>query len=235
MKKIINYTIPDELFSTYTTLGKTSSQLYDGPDYLVLWIDIESNKIEETFSPESEPDRPIPLNCKREVLDTDSDENIIKIALLFGGLEKPKIYEVAVGPEDQRNAIITDTTDLRMVYDEDSIVKDYTAPLKFRENKRIYSDDFIRSLRNSALAESDGRIPPDMPEELKVKWLKYRQQLRDLPKDWLDVPNWLIKMPFSPDESFDPNFEDPEVTVIRLHERSISDAEVIRQLPKGVN
>ena len=41
--------------------------------------------------------------------------------------------------------------------------------------------DMVRSHRNNELANSDGKVTEDMPDDLKTKWKTYRQQLRDLP------------------------------------------------------
>lgn len=235
MRKTLTYNIPDYIYSLENTLKKKATQEYDGPDYIILWVDIESGRIEQTFGPENEPDRPLPLNVRREILPANNTENAIKIGILYGGLATPKVYEVSVGPVDQPNAIVSDPTDLRTVYDESKIVEDYTAPLQFKPHTRDRSDEFIRSERNARLANSDSRVAPDMPEALRQQWLDYRQKLRDLPTDWADCPNWLIRFPLSPDETIDANFDDPEVRVIRIFQRSEEDKRKLLQLPPGAN
>ena len=233
ISRLLRYSIPDVLYSTENTLGKTSTQLYEGPDQLVLWLDKETGRIMQSFSVEKEPDRPLPLDLKREILVADSDENCIKIALVYGGLEVPKIYEVAVGPTDQANAQLTDPSDIRIVYAEEPVNVDYKAPLQFNIYIRDRTDEFIRRERNSMLSASDGKIAPDMPEEMKQKWLDYRQKLRDLPADWADVPNFLIQFPRDPDDPFVP-FSDPHVKVIRISERTADDNDALSNLPPGV-
>lgn len=231
--KMLRYSIPDQMYSMENTLGKTSTQLYEGPDQLVLWIDKETGRIMQSFEVENEPDRPIPLDLKREILYADTDENCIRIGLIYGGLETPKIYEVAVGPEDQPNATLVDPSDIRTVYNREYVDRDYKAPLVFFEYVRTRTDEFMREQRNSLLAACDGKIAPDMPEEMKQKWLDYRQQLRDLPADWADVPNHLIQFPIAPDDDFVP-FSDPHVHVIRIADRDASDADALSNLPPGV-
>jgi hypothetical protein len=173
------------------------------------------------------------LNLKREILKADTDINCCKIGLIYGGLEKPKIYEVSVGPVDQPNATVVDPSDVRIVYDKQSVTDDYTAPLKFFEYKRDRSDEWLRSMRNSKLAASDGKIAPDMPESLKQQWLDYRQKLRDLPDDWLEVPNYLVRFPRSPEDG--PNMEFAEnIGVIMIADRDASDADALQNLPPGV-
>lgn len=232
--KMLTYSIPDELYSTATTLGKISTQWYNGPDELILWIDKETGRVMQSFEAEDEPDRPIPLDLKREILKANTDENCIRIALIYGGLETPKVYEVAVGPVDQPNATLVDPSDIRKVYDRDSVTEDYTAPLEFFVYKKDFSNQLIRDQRNSLLEASDSKVAPDMPEELRQQWLSYRQQLRDLPNDWLEVPNYLVRMPRSPDDKIDMAFDDPEVAVIRIADRTAEDNDALAQLPSGV-
>lgn len=233
ISRLLRYSIPDVLYSTENTLGKTSTQLYEGPDQLVLWLDKETGRVMQSFAPEDEPDRPLPLDLKREILLADTDENCIKIGLIYGGLETPKIYEVEVGPSDQANAQLVDPSDIRTVYAREPVDADYKAPLQFMVYVRDRTDAFIRKERNSRLAASDGKIAPDMPEAMKQQWLDYRQKLRDLPSDWADVPNFLIQFPRPPDDPKEP-FSDPHVKVIRIHERDASDIEALSNLPPGV-
>ena len=230
---MLTYSIPDHLYSLENTLGKTSTQLYEGPEEIVMWLDKETGYLMECYAPEDEPDRPLPLNLKREILKADSDINCCKIGLIYGGLEKPKIYEVSVGPVDQPNATVVDPSDIRIVYDKASVTVDYTAPLQFFEYKRDRSDEWLRSVRNSKLAASDGKIAPDMPEALRQQWLDYRQKLRDLPDDWLEVPNYLVRFPRSHEDG--PNMEFAEnIGVIRIADRDASDADALQNLPPGV-
>lgn len=235
MARMLTYNVPDELFSTENTLGKTSTQLYDGPDELIIWVDTETGYVMETHHPDEEPDRPLALNLRREVLKADTDENCIKIGLLWGGLAKPKIYEVQVGPVDQPNAIITDPSDVRLVFDQFGLPSDYTAPLQFMEYKRDRSLQFIKDERNAKLANSDGKIASDMPAALKEEWIVYRQKLRDMPVDWAGVPFYLVRYPASPDDKFNPDFDDPEVTVIRVEDRTEEDNDALAQLPANVS
>jgi hypothetical protein len=233
--KMLTYNIPDELYSNETTLGKTSTQLYNGPEEIVIWADKETGYVRETWHPDEEPDRPLPLDIKREILRADTDENTIKIALLWGGLEPPKRYEVQVGPADQPNAVITDPTDIRLVFNQVDLPTNYKAPLEFLEYKRTVDWNFLKNVRNSLLAASDGRIAEDMPESIKQKWIAYRQKLRDLPEDWGNVPTYLVRFPMSPDETSDPNFDDPDAPVIRIADRTDADKEALSQLPSGVS
>jgi hypothetical protein len=66
--KMLTYSIPDHLYSLENTLGKTSTQLYEGPEEIVMWLDKETGYLMEAYAPEDEPDRPLPLNLKREIL-----------------------------------------------------------------------------------------------------------------------------------------------------------------------
>lgn len=232
MTRILTYPIPDELYTTTRTLGKTSTQDYIGPETLWLYLN-DDGRVMQTFAPEELP----PVES-RGLDDTviefvpETDEDYIKIMILHSHWV-PKEYEVNVGPEDDPNIVVTDPTDIIMVFDEVSIVEDYTAPLEFRDYQKYKdrSDEFIRSVRDSMLMESDGRVSEDMPESVKQAWLTFRQKLRDLPVTYADVPNWLIRFPLSPDQTVDPDFEDPEVSIIMIADRTPEDQAALDQLP----
>ena len=234
MSKILTYPIPDLMYSTSTELGKTSTQEYIGPEKLILYLEKDGEqkgRIVETWAPDNEPPiEALAINLERVEFIPETDEDYIKIMILHSHWE-PKMYEVIVGPDDEPNVVVADPTDVIMVFDETAIVEDYTAPLKFLEYTRDRSDDFIRQARNGMLAESDGRISEDMPESVKAAWLTYRQKLRDLPDRWADVPNHLIRFPLSPDMKVDIEFENPEVKVIRVEERTAADQAALDQLP----
>ena len=235
VQKVVTYDVPDEFEQAVPTkaLGKTSTQSYDGPSTLILWIDKETKDIEQTWDKDDYTDQPVPLNLEVKELNADTDENAIKIGILFGGFAERKLYEVAVGPVEDDNVVIVDPSDPRMIFSENDIIDDYTKPLVFRTDFRRQTDEFIREERNAKLKQSDGRIADDMPESVKAEWMAYRQKLRDIPADWAAVPNHLIKWPTDPDGEYDEPYirdEDPEHKVIRIAERTADDADAIAQL-----
>tara|TARA_B100000953_G_C17985668_1_gene410439 strand:- start:30 stop:770 length:741 start_codon:yes stop_codon:yes gene_type:complete len=235
VQKVVTYDIPDEFEQAVPTkaLGKTSTQSYDGPSTLMLWIDKDSQDIEQTWDKDDYTERPVPLNCEVKELNADTDENTIKIGILFGGFTERKLYEVRVGPAEDDNVVIVDPVDPRMIFSENDIIDDYTKPLVFRTDYRRRDDDFIREERNARLKQSDSRIAEDMPDEVKAKWTAYRQKLRDIPADWAAVPNHLIRWPTDPDGEYDdpyPRDEDPDHKVIRVSERTADDDGAMAQL-----
>lgn len=233
MARTLTFNLPDHLYSTERTQGKTGTQVFNGPEELILHVEKSDGTIFESFAPGEEHDRPLALNLDRVVFKAQNDEDRIKIALIYGGLEEPLIYEVDIGPENYPNTTIKDPADIREVYDEMAVMTDYTAPLQFRVQSRDRSDEWLRKIRNGLLSNSDGKISEDMPDSLKQAWLTYRQQLRDLPLDMAEVPNYLIRFPMAPNETYDPYFENPGVKVIRIADRTADDLVKLRQLPPG--
>lgn len=234
MSKTLSYNLPDHLFSDQRTQNKTGTQTYYGPSELILHLR-EDGSIFESFAPGEEHNRPLALDLHREVFTPVTDEDFVKVSLIYGGLSEPKVYEVDIGPEGYPNTTIKDPSDIREVFDEMEVMRDYTQPLKFRTMMRDRSDEFIRRRRNTLLEQSDGKISLDMPETLKQAWLDYRQKLRDLPLEMAAVPNYLIRFPMSPAETLDPYFENPGVTVIRIADRTPEDLVRLQQLPPGAN
>ena len=234
MTRILTYPIPDELYLPTRTLGKTSTQEYIGPDSLFLYLN-EDGRIVNTFAPDELPP-PESVAVDETVVEfvPESDEDYIKIMILHSHWT-PKEYEINVGPEDDPNVVVSDPTDIIMVFDEIQIVEDYTADLQFLHYERYKTRDdaWLRDVRDGMLMESDGRISDDMPESMKNAWLTYRQKLRDIPETYADVPNWLIRFPLSPDQQTagDVDFNDPDVDVIMIADRTDEDQAAIDQLP----
>lgn len=234
MTRTLTYPMPDELYLPTRTLGKTSTQEYIGPDSLWLYLN-EDGRVMNSFAPEDLPpaeSRGLDETVVEFVPETDED--YIKIMILYSHWT-PKEYEINVGPEDDPNIVVTDPTDIIMIFDEVQIVEDYTAPLQFRnyEAYKTRDDTWLRSVRDGMLLESDGRIAEDMPEDVKAAWLTYRQKLRDIPTTYADVPNWLIRFPMSPDELAvgDIEFNNEAVDIIMIADRTDEDQAAIDQLP----
>jgi len=235
IQKTVTFGIPDEFEQAVpsTSLDKTSTMEYDGPETLMLWIDKESLDIEQTWDKDDYTEQPVPLNCEVKELEADTDENTIKIGILFGGFGERKLYEVQVGPADQGNVVVIDPSDPRQIFSENDIIDDYTKPLVFRTDFRRYSDDFIREERNGMLKSADMRTHDSMPEDMKAEWEAYRQKLRDIPADWAAVPNHLVRFPAAPDGERDdpyPRNEDSDNEVILISKRTAADADAIAQL-----
>ena len=233
IQKTVTYNMPDVYEGTTNTLGKTSTQDYDGPEQLILWIDKESGEIEQTWDKDDYTDQPVPLNCEVKTIDADSDENMIKIGMLFGGFAIPKVYEVRVGPAGDKNSEVVDPSDARKIFDENAVVENWQiSPIPFKSDWRHKTDEFIREERNGKLEECDQRVASDMTDDgIKQQWLDYRQKLRDIPADWANVPNHFIKWPANPDGDYAPEPEnDDEVPVIMVGERTAEDADAIGQL-----
>ena len=233
MSKLLSFNLPDYLYSDKRTQSKTGTQTYNGPEQLILHLR-EDGSIFESFAPGEEHDRPLALDLTRVVFVPETDEDFIKVSLIYGGLVIPiPVYEVDIGPENYPNTTIKNPSDIREVFDEMEVMRDYTQPLKFKTQNRDRSDEFIRKARNSFLMLSDGKVSDDMPAALKQEWLDYRQKLRDLPLEMAEVPNYLIKFPRSPMDLMSGMDENQGVTVIMIADRTPEDIENLKQLPPG--
>jgi hypothetical protein len=232
IQKTITYDMPDVYEGNTKAEGKTSTMPYDGPEQLILWVDKESGHIEQTWDKDDYTEEPIPLNIDVHTIDADTDENCVKIGMLFGGLATPKIYEVRVGPDGDKNSEVVDPSDLRRIYDENAVVENWQiSPVPFKTDWRHLTDDQLRAIRNGRLSASDANLPSDMPADLRAEWEAYRQKLRDIPQDWAAVPNHFIKFPTAPDGEYAPEPEnDDEVPVIMISERTAEDNDAIGQL-----
>ena len=60
------------------------------------------------------------------------------------------------------------------------------------ERIRHTSEEYLQMLRferNCLLKESDWSQLPDVPNEIQIAWQSYRQELRDLPANTIDLSN----------------------------------------------
>lgn len=207
IKKTFTFPVPNKWRSTEFTDGKTSTWAYEGPRFLTFEIDKENGR--ETgwcLTTERELEKPCPLNAVRITIDcTLNDENALiceiandhgdPAAVEFRTFREWKIENEA--PEGYNHTWYTDEMEPRDIYDEFTISYDFETgmfnlPVKGWENEGrmdITWDD-IRELRDRFLADTDGKISDDMPEEIKEKWRAYRILLRDLPTALAHIPPW---------------------------------------------
>jgi len=245
MSRIITYNIPDARYSTENTLGKTSTVEFFGPDILVVWVinNEHVTRIVDSFPKDEVPDRPTPLNYTPVEIDTrESDENAVRVALIYGGIAEQRQLEVVIPSDALPNKIIADPTDIREVYSRPKALEDCIdletgewAPLAFRTgNTTERTDESIKNIRNGLLWPSDSKIADDMPAGLKQEWATFRQTLRDLPVIAADIPNELIQMPLAPDED-DGFSNNDDVTVISPDQRTEDDQWAVdNQLPTNI-
>lgn len=189
--KQFTYDIPDKWQEQETTLGKTSTQTYTGPDKVISFV--QNGRIVSTHNKDKDDGRPCPADW--EPVEIDCEQMPLHCGILWGGLVPPTHYEVEVGPADRLNPTIADPTHPSEVFDIVSITDGYdtntktwgavrfASPLPEGEPGNPSMDD-IRRARNGLLENCDQKISEDMPADLKQKWLDYRQKLRDIPADY---------------------------------------------------
>ena len=267
--RTITYKIPDQRFccdgvcqgvehtctdccqnSDADKMQKTSTMEYSGPDRLVCWIinNEPVTRVVDSFPEDEVPERPMPVNYTAVTIDaTASDENAVRVALLWGGLPPIRYMEIDNCCPEIPNRIIADPTDIREVYDKWKVLEDCIdletmvwKPLEYRieEEAKSMTDDEMRKIRDGLLFPTDSKIADDMPADIKQEWLDYRQLLRDLPEITKDCPNYMICFPMPPDEPdlndlFETKDGDDNVTkAIRISERTADDQWIVdNQLP----
>jgi len=274
INKTITYKVPDQRHSMVDSEGKTSTEVYHGPSKLILWLcktdntegeDYGKNDIMHVWDADDMTERPMPLDCYQVELDaTESDEMALRAGMLApaGGhdnveaklsgddgitglcFKKPKLYEVDVGPADQKNKFIPDPSSVMEVYAKQDLAVDaYNPatgkwkPLKYRTGTtEDRTDESIRTIRNGYLSGSDNMFNEDMPADLITEWHDYRKTLRDIPADWADVPNEFIVFPTEPktvdtryDETTDKN------DLVLIVDRAVGDADALKQIENIAN
>ena len=104
--KQFTYDIPDKWQEQETTLGKTSTQTYTGPDKVVSFV--QNGRVVSTHNKDKDDGRPCPADW--EPVEIDCDQMPLHCGILWGGLVPPTHYEVEVGPADRLNPTIADPT-----------------------------------------------------------------------------------------------------------------------------
>ena len=206
----------DYLVDHSQSQNKTRTAVYDGPDKIYLIVNNETGK--EDFGPITEEEkndgRPIPEGCR--YVEVDCLENP-----LVCQLRAPVIDEAEEEYEEEfahpQSPLIEGYPQLtvqyplmaRDVYDgmDLTIDKDnnITVPVRSIANQlfgheQLPTWDEVRKTRNRELANTDGKIDPDMPQEIQDKWKNYRKLLRDMPEKLKDVPPHIaiLMMPLEP-------------------------------------
>ena len=200
--KELTYNIPDKWQTSDTTLGKTSTQTYTGPETVVALV--QNGVVVNTYNKDKEDGRPLAADFTAVEIDCNVDT--MHCGILWGGFEPPAHFEVEVGPANRLNPTVADPTHPTEVYDIQSFVKGWNgsgwnAPEFAKPEDDDPTWDNIRNARNALLDNCDQKVGADMPDAVKQPWVDYRQALRDLPQDYPeDTPIHLITLPKAPDE-----------------------------------
>ena len=224
------YPIPDEWCSDCFEHGKTGTWTYEGPEFLTFEIDKETGK--ETgwcLWLDEDLERPCALDVERVTVDCKENPLLCEIANDAGKesaleLRETRQWQVsAVSPEGYENCETLRDEDFepRDIYDEFNIVYDFNTgefniPVKNHDTHGVpdsFTWDAFRTIRNRQLEDADGVIDDGMPEEIRQKWLNYRQLLRDAPTALAEFhPGLAIQMLPSPPISAPKgdDFTDPE-------------------------
>jgi hypothetical protein len=189
--------LPNEFLVDHSfSEGKSRKYTYHGPDKI--WLQIDENG-REKYGPLEASDiadgRPMPADVV-EWFEVDCNEYPLICQLRAGIIselqedptgseyhpDSPEVegydrysYSTPLMPMD-----VFDKWDLTVV-DGVPTVPAYSVYKKLLDREEPLTWDDVRKHRDRILKTSDTEIAEDMPEELKQKWMAYRQILRDLP------------------------------------------------------
>ena len=246
MAKTITYKIPNERYGTDDSEGKTASVEYNGPDTLVCWVinNEPKTRVVDSFAKEDVPDRPTPQNYTAVEIDaTASDENAVRVALIYGGIPVQMQLEVDNGVAEIPNKHIADPTDIREVYSKPKAIEDCIdldtmewTPLAYRTgNIPDRTDENLRHIRDGLLDTSDGKMVSDMPDALAAEWTTYRQTLRDLPALTAAIDNTFVTYPTAPNEIPHLTLVENTGHLVKIADRSVDQqAAVDNQTPANI-
>ena len=246
MAKTITYKIPNERYGTDDSEGKTASVEYNGPDTLVCWVinNEPKTRVVDSFAKEDVPERPTPLNYTAVEIDaTASDENALRVALIYGSLPVQMQLEVDNGVAEIPNKHIADPAHVLEVYDKPKAIEDCIdldtmewAPLEYRTGDiPDRTDANLRQIRDGLLDTSDQKMVSDMPDALAAEWTTYRQTLRDLPALTAAVDNTFVTYPTAPNEPANLDLAESTGHLVRIADRSAAQqAAIDNQTPANI-
>jgi hypothetical protein len=203
--------LPNEYMIDHSfTDGKTRTCVYDGPDKLFLIVENDTGK--EHTGPitalEKADGRPLPKDCRYVEVDCisnplvcelrgpvldEADEEYTDAVHPPGGVDIPGYntftYQIPLRPSD-----IYDPETLRVDSEDNITIQARTIPWAVMgTGDRLPTWDDVRAKRKQLLKNSDSEMTDDMPQDLRNKWLDYRQRLRDWPNimESNGVPAWI--------------------------------------------
>lgn len=195
--KQFTFKIPNDYLSDDFSKGLTGTWTYKGPETVYLQIDKESGKEQGWCLWEPRDlERPCPLNIERIKLECATNP---LLAYICNDMDHPEEATFKANrkwvvqyqaPEGYKSLFKPEKLEPRDIYDEfniryDFLTGEFDLPVKtfasvFKNTDKANWDEIRRS-RNSLLENSDGKIGNDVPKDIKDKWQKYRELLRDLP------------------------------------------------------
>lgn len=229
IRKEFTYAVPNEWHSDDFSQGKTDTYFYEGPEYLT--IEVDKNTGKETswvlYTPE-EQERPtakdvmrITIDCKDDPMlcdiinDQGRDDEFINERPWKTLYEAPEGYESIEVPTEYHPRDIYDEFRVRFNFDTQEFeipVRTWKTIEKVDPDK--YTWDHFRLVRDKVLAQSDGQIDDDMPEEFKQKWKQYRQLLRDATTNLAHIPPFFAEMMLPAEPEFGPDDADIDETMM---------------------
>lgn len=221
VNKTFTYAVPDTWRGDTFDLGKTDTHTYKGPRFLTFEIDKDTGRESGwCIWEERDLERPCALDVERVTVDcTLNDENALlcEIANDCGDPEQVNFRftrewkEQYVAPEGYRHLWEPVEIEPRDIYDEFNITYDFETgkfnlPIKTFDSE-VRTDltwDDIRRVRDKTLADTDGKVSPDMPQSLQDEWFTYRELLRNLPDALAAFPPFIAAQMFPKTPDFAP-------------------------------
>jgi len=210
---------PDEYLSTNFSKNKRTYWEYVGDDRLWVSVDIDTNEtiIGATLDEKMINDgRPRPRNIRYVEIDATIDTLVAYIArppgmsqsstdLKLGNRQtisvcppvhgyREYVYFEPMAPLDVYKETLTYNVETKRLEPQVVTIQDL-AGINVDEE---FTWEIVKELRNEQLKASDNALSPDMPEEMRVKIITYRQLLRDLPENLKNYTPWQAYNMFPP-------------------------------------
>lgn len=213
--KEFTYKVPNSLYSSSDSDGKTVTASYTGPDRCWVFPDLDGDtkgkftrSKGEKLEDENGADVPVPAGTARVLVTVEDDPLIMAIL-------EPTGSEVTISGQSEITESLPDGTEWKenakleigqayvgqelLEYDLDA--EEWVTPA-YHPVPTTW--DKVKNIRNNMLTASDSKLAPDMPDDIKAPWVAYRTKLRDIPATYNEgesdeIAPWKVTWPLAPD------------------------------------
>lgn len=213
--KTFTYKVPNSMYGSSDSDGKTVTASYNGPDRCWVFVDTDGdekgklNVMPSEWTAEEDGETlPVPEGTTR--IEVTVEDDPLVCAILNVGDSTVTIADQTTEEEtlpDGSKFTYNGKPEIAETYKQkDDLEYDLSAE-SWKTPAYVDAPSnwaTVINVRNSMLEASDSKIAPDQPDAVKDPWIAYRTKLRDLPATFKkgesdEVDAWKVPFPIAPD------------------------------------